>query len=218
MARLICWMLLVSIALLSSPGCTHLAVAPWNGVVTGELPFSNPIHLPASDAEFLWNQLVDTTDDYFKIKREDRMNLIGGVVTEGRIETFPVIGATIFEPWRRDSVGAYARLEATLQTIRRWATVRVVPIHEGYSVEIAVFKQLEHLDQPANSSLRTRMSQMDDSQAQDDGDVIGARLGWIPQGRDVLLEQQMLAELHGRVVGGEPPVSMVVVRSANQTP
>ena len=30
----------------------------------------NPMYVPLSDREFLWNQLIDTVDDYFEIERE----------------------------------------------------------------------------------------------------------------------------------------------------
>ncbi|HUE72215.1 MAG TPA: hypothetical protein VMP01_15130, partial [Pirellulaceae bacterium] len=48
-------------------------------------PLENPFFVPAMDREFLWNQTVDAVDDYFRIEREDRVRLIGGVLTEGRI-------------------------------------------------------------------------------------------------------------------------------------
>src|SRR5262249_8070042 len=62
----------------------------------------NPLFIPPVDRELFWNQTVDAVDDYFRIEREDRLRLIGGVLTEGRIDTFPTIGSTLFEPWRVD--------------------------------------------------------------------------------------------------------------------
>ena len=67
------------------------------------------------------SQAVDAVDDYFRIEREERVRLIGGVLTEGRIDTFPIIGSTIFEPWRKDSTPGYEKVHATLQSIRRRA-------------------------------------------------------------------------------------------------
>ena len=55
----------------------------------------NPLFVPPLDRELLWNQTVDAVDDYFRIEREDRVRLIGGVLTEGRIDTFPMIGSTM---------------------------------------------------------------------------------------------------------------------------
>ena len=36
----------------------------------------NPMYVPLSDREFLWNQLVDTIDNYFRIQREERVRLV----------------------------------------------------------------------------------------------------------------------------------------------
>lgn len=150
-------------------------------------------------------QVVDTIDDYFQIEREERMRVVGGVILEGRIETRPLTGATIFEPWRSDSVGGYARLESTAQSIRRRAEVRVVPIQSGYSVEVLVFKELEDVLRSARAPVRMGTERLDDIEP--NGDLLGNEetLGWIPKGRDVALERQILAELYGRVVSAEPP-------------
>lgn len=207
MTRRIFPLLFASMVLVTSAGCAHFAATHRNVAVADELPISNPMHLPAADAEFVWMQIVDTIDDYFQIEREERMRVIGGVVLEGRIETRPLTGASILEPWRSDSVGGYARLESTLQSIRRRAEVRVVPIQSGYSVEVSVFKELEDVPYASRSPVRMRAmgtQQSDDSEA--DGDMFQNQetLGWISKGRDVLLEQQILADLYGRVVGAEP--------------
>ena len=33
---------------------------------------ANPMMVTVSDSEFLWNQIVDTVEDYFRIKSEQR--------------------------------------------------------------------------------------------------------------------------------------------------
>ncbi|HUG68342.1 MAG TPA: hypothetical protein VMM76_11355 [Pirellulaceae bacterium] len=198
-------LLVVGIVLLATSGCAHFAATRGHAVATDELPINNPLHLPAADAEFVWMQVVDTIDDYFQIEREERMRVVGGVVLEGRIDTRPLTGATIFEPWRSDSVGAYARLESTAQSIRRRAEVRVVPIQSGYSVEVLVFKELENVLRSAGAPVRMGTERLDDTEPH--GDRLGNEetLNWIPKGRDVALERQILAELYGRVVSAEPP-------------
>src|SRR5688572_32207595 len=71
----------------------------------------NPIVVPVTDRDVAWDNIVDVVDDYFKIEREDRVQLIGDILNEGQIETFPQTGATLLEPWRPDSANAYERLE-----------------------------------------------------------------------------------------------------------
>src|SRR5688500_14480560 len=73
-------------------------------------PIQNPLFLPPLDSEFVWNQLVDVVDDNFRIEREERVRLIGGILTEGRIDTFPTVGSTLLEPWRTDSTPGYEKL------------------------------------------------------------------------------------------------------------
>src|SRR3990172_571242 len=114
----------------------------------------NPMYVPLSDREFLWNQLVDTMDDYFDIEREERVRLVGGVLTEGQLDTFPQPGATILEPWLKDSSHGFERKYATLQSIRRRAVVHVKPqVDGGYLVDVAVYKELEDVSQPEYSTV-----------------------------------------------------------------
>src|SRR5262245_48631226 len=142
---------LLAAALVMTTGC-HGLFRRGAGGFAGPGPIQNPLFLAPVDREFLWNQTVDSLDDHFRIEREERVRLIGGVLTEGRIDTFPTIGSTIFEPWRRDSTPGYEKIHATLQTIRRRATVRVIPVEGGYLLDVVVQKELEDLDKPEHAT------------------------------------------------------------------
>lgn len=87
----------------------------------------NPLPLPAIDREVIWNQTVDAVDDYFRrIQRKERVRLIGGILTEGRIDTHPLVGSTLLNLGGAVTPG-YEKWLATLQSIRRKATVRLIP-------------------------------------------------------------------------------------------
>jgi hypothetical protein len=181
----------------------------------GPPALENPLFIPAvGDREFLWNQTVDAVDDYFRIEREERVRLIGGVLTEGRIDTFPTIGSTVFEPWRRDSTPGYEKVHATLQSIRRQGTVRVIPIEGGYLLDVVVQKELEDLDKPQHATAGGATLRHDGTIVRQEGAPgrYSVTLGWIPIGRDVTLEQQILADvaarldLHGPAAAGHAPV------------
>jgi hypothetical protein len=188
----------------------------------------NPLFIPAGDRELLWNQTVDAVDDYFRIEREERVRLIGGVLTEGRIDTFPITGSTIFEPWRRDSTPGYEKLHATLQSIRRRATLRVIPTQGGYLIEVAVQKELEDLDKPEHATAGGATLRHDGSLVRQEGSSgrFSTTLGWIPLGRDLTLEQRILADLRARLDVGAaiplPPTSEEVhapaIEELPQTP
>lgn len=149
----------------------------------------------------LWEQLVDVVDDYFRIAHEQRVRQVGDVMIEGTLETYPLTGATILEPWRRDSVGRFARWESTFQSIQRIGRFRVIPADGGYLVEAEVQKELEDLNRPEQSSSGAAVLRHD--QALDrvprkaGGDPL--TLGWISRGRDVALEQEIIAKLQMRL-------------------
>ncbi len=171
----------------------------------GAPALENPLFIPQPDAEIVWNQLVDELDDYFRTRREERVRIIDNVQTEGWIETFPATGGTWLEPWRTDSTPGFERWQSTLQSIRRWARVRMIPAPGGFRVEVAVYKELEDLEQPQHASVGGSTRRYDNSRERDaEGLLIGPdRYGWIPQGRDTCLEQRILANLLGRLTG--PP-------------
>ncbi|HZN36029.1 MAG TPA: hypothetical protein VFB80_19500 [Pirellulaceae bacterium] len=189
--------LALAAALLAAPGCAGW-LRPKAG---GPLPLSNPLLVPPIDREFLWNQTVDALDDYFHIEREDRVRLISGILTEGRIDTFPVTGSTIFEPWRFDSTRGYEKWHATLQSIRRRATVRVIPAEGGYLLDVIVQKELEDLDKPEHATAGGATLRHDGTLVRQEGAPgrYSVTLGWIPIGRDVSLEQRILADLVARL-------------------
>ena len=163
--------------------------------------FENPMFVPAVDREFLHNQTVDAVDTYFRIEREERVRLIGGILTEGRIDTYPKVGSTLLEPWRGDSTPGYERLHATLQSIRRKATVRIIPTDGGYLLDVVVQKELEDLNKPEHATAGGATQRHDGTIVRLTGPPGRAAitLGWIPLGRDVSLEQRILSDLQMRL-------------------
>lgn len=162
----------------------------------------NPLFVPVADREFTWNQLVDMVDDRFRIDREERVRFDQGVLLEGRIETFPQVGSTLLEPWRKDSTPGFETDHATLQTIRRRATVIVSPREGGYLINLIVQKELEDLSRPEHATAGGATLRHDNSlvSADETTDAGGpVTLGWIPVGRDLSLEQAMLADLRARL-------------------
>src|SRR6056297_638256 len=98
----------------------------------------NPLELPPADDQFVWSQVVDTVDDYFRIAREQPVQNSSRMLLDGRLETSYRVGASVLEPWRKDSTAGFEALQSTLQSIRRKATVIVRPRGAGYSVEVIV--------------------------------------------------------------------------------
>lgn len=198
-------------AFVATVGCSHQLLPSLHNPLASSAvgpgyALDNPIFVPIDDHEFVWSQVVDTVDDYFQIEREERVRIVGGVITEGRIETVPRAGATVFEPWRQDSTRGYEKLHATLQSIRRRASVRVMPAASGYSIEVSVFKELEDVIRPEHSTVGQSTFRHDGSLVRGDDnqkDMTGT-LGWIALGRDATLEQEILANIHSRLAVQTP--------------
>ena len=114
--------------------------------------FDNPLLVSNPNAQYVFDTAVDVIGDYFMIDHEEPVRLLGTTLTEARIDTYPKVGATVFEPWDHDSADSYQRMESTLQSIRRHAVIKVVPTRGGFWIDVAVFKELENVAQPEQST------------------------------------------------------------------
>ena len=153
-------------------------------------PMSNPFQVAANNQESVWERAVDFMHEYgFPIVRENKF--------DGIIETGYKVGAGVLEPWHRDAVGAENRWEGTLQSIRRRAFVSITPIENGYLVGVQVFKELEDLPGMAANSAGEATFQESEPLRRDLNSVVGQSTpsGWIPQGRDFAVEQDMLRRM-----------------------
>ena len=163
---------------------------------------SNPLLIRVSDHELVWGQVSDAVAMFFRIQREERVRVLDDLVLEGRIETHPEVGSTLFEPWRQDSTPGYERWHATLQSIRRRAVVRVIPSAGGFLIDVAVHKELEDVNQPEHATVSRSDSwpERRPISSEDEGPPgIGQTVGWIPLGRDELLEQRILHDIQARL-------------------
>jgi hypothetical protein len=162
----------------------------------------NPLPLPPAEDLFVWLQVVDVVDDYFRIMSEQPVQNRGDMILEGRLETSYLIGASTAEPWRKDSTNGFERLQSTLQSIRRRAFVFVRPLGAGYEVEVVVQKELEETDRSLDASEGAVTTTRDNTVARRRRETTQEgpmTVGWIPLGRDESLEQLILQDILGRV-------------------
>jgi hypothetical protein len=164
--------------------------------------YDNPTLAPPSDPQGVWETVVDVVDDYFPIEREEPVRRYGETITEGQIDTYPVVSRTLLEPWRRDVTGGYELTESTLQSMRRRAVVRVYPSpgQPGYFVDVAVLKYLEDVAWPEHATAGASTFRYDGSLTRVVNPVTEQETteGWVPQGRDHELEQRIIGELQKR--------------------
>ncbi len=205
LALIAAW-LTAGVLLVSSSGCARLArgtdrLEP--KVLTSEI--SNPVAIPQLDRWLVMDEISDEIDDYFRIYREERIRIENNLVTEGWIETYPEIGSTILEPWRHDSVRGFERYHASLQTVRRYAKVRVMPTGDSYLVDVKVFKELEDNPRPIQSAVSGKYLRNDTALDVDEEEIWENSPGvdWIEMGRDIALEQKILGNIVGRLSGAD---------------
>jgi len=162
----------------------------------GEVPVANPLIIPSVDFETIWNTTVAVLDDYFQIASENRQ--------QRRIVTEPNVGGTVMEPWDRDSGDLYDRLESTLQTIRRFAIVTVDPdpTGMGYAVRIEVFKELEDMVRPERAPAGRAIfsNEIPVNRTREIVGPVDLPQGWIPKGRDIVVEQAILRKLQRKLM------------------
>ncbi len=154
-------------------------------------PLRNPLTVPSTDFETVWNKTVMVVSKYFPIASENRL--------AGTIRTESQLTGTLVEPWSSDSATFRDRLEATLQTYRKFALIRVEPSPTGgYLVRVEVMKELEDVAKPI-SQPAGRAVFYNDFPVNRTREIVGpvqAPLGWIGEGRDTNMEQVILSGIH----------------------
>lgn len=195
--------MIVCAVLIAMSGCARFS-GYWTEPIGEEMQSTpNPLPIPLEDREWIMDEISDELDNYFRIAREQRIRLVDSILTEGSIETHPRMGSTLLEPWHRDSQPGFEKLHATLQTVRRFAKVRVVPSQEEYWIDLKIYKELEDLPQPVGSTVGGRLSRFDNSIDQDEPYLpTPPNAGWIPLGRDIALEQVILHNINARIEKG----------------
>ena len=149
---------------------------------------TNPLVVPSSDFEVVWNKTIAVVDKYFDIESENRL--------ARTIRTQPQMGATVLEPWALDSATIRDRVEASLQTIRRVGIVHIDPAPTGgFLVKVEVHKFLEDMSKP-DKQAAGRAVFYNDFPVNRTREIVGpvpAPMGWINRGRDQDVEQAILA-------------------------
>lgn len=194
-ARSWAWAALLVAAGVGQGGCMQGRLPRVSRILSPPPVSENPIHIPSDDFEKVWNETIAAVDKYFDVASENRLSRT--------IVTDPMVGATIFEPWRGDSAGVAEKFESTLQTIRRFAIINVdhAP-NGGFLVKVQVRKELEDLVKPDRQAAGRAVFNNDFpvNRAREVVGPVPSSVGWIPRGRDPNLEQIILAELRDSLI------------------
>ncbi len=169
---------------------------------------NNPMYVSIQDHERLWATIFDVMDGHFDVEKSDPMRLHDDVLTEGRLLTKPRIAPSFMEPWHHDSGSMRERCDSTLQTIRHYAVVRVVPEQGGFFIEMHVYKELENRASPALADTSTGNLRFDVASEKlfSEIDALPAQQGWQLIDRDKALEEKLLGEILYRL--DHPPTTI----------
>jgi hypothetical protein len=186
-----------AVVLLAALGASQMGCSIWpaswgtpsvSRIFAPKPAIANPLAVPSSDFETVWNKTVAVVNQYFPIASENRL--------AGIIRTDSPMTGSLLEPWSPDSVTFRDRLEATLQTTRKFALVHVDPGPTGgYLVKVEVIQELEDMAKPDRQPAG-RAVFYNDFPVNRSREIVGpvpAPAGWIRQGRDTNLEQAILA-------------------------
>ena len=177
-------LLIVGVSLFSLCGCSL-----WQQQTVA----GNPIMVPTNNQDAMWEQVIAVLHDHnFEIARENKI--------DGMIQSEYKVGSGILEPWHKESVGLENKLESSLQSIRRRVFVSVTPTEGGFLIGVEAFKELEDLPGIAANSAGGATFQDNNPLQRDLNLVVGQSTpsGWINQGRDVALEERILAKIQTR--------------------
>jgi len=184
---------LVAVALLGAALVCGCALTDPRQAFSPPPVVANPMFVASNNESAVWERTVEVVHNFnFTIAREDRQGRL--------IETAYFVGSGVLEPWHHDSVGLANKLESTLQSVRRKVIVNVLPDEQGrgYLVSVEAFKELEDLPGLAANSPGGATFNENQPLTRDLNPVVGqsSPSGWIPVGRDVALENEMLARMN----------------------
>jgi hypothetical protein len=188
------WTAWTGALLVLTGGCASGPLLDNPGVIFPDptITVENPVFIPQGPPSYnaVFEKVIDVVSDYFEIADYNRY--------DGRIETFPRIAPGLEQPWKPGSPDFDQRLYETLQTVRHRATVLIQPAENGgFFIHVTVFKELEDLPRPVRSTAGAALFRNDPTVERQFEviDIARPEPGWIPIGRDVLLEQVILQRL-----------------------
>jgi len=174
------WSLLVLVAAMTAAGCATVA--------SGR--FSNPMTFTEADA--------DTVEHVARrVLMELRFDIVYPESSEGRLATDPLTGASWFEFWRHDTVGTMERVESSLHTTRRRATVSISPKDGGSEVFVKVVKQRKSApgQMPVTIGETFSIYRTEETDLMRQSELAPTKYEWVDMGRDELLEQRILERI-----------------------
>jgi hypothetical protein len=157
-----------------------------------DVAIDNPVYVPQGPVSYgnVFEKVISVVTEYFEIRYSNRYS--------GEIITFPRIAPGLEQPWKRGSPDLAQRFEATLQTIRHRAEIKIDPAPDGgFFVSVTVYKELEDLERPIRQTAGAASFRTDNplERQYEVVDPLVFESRWIPLGRNVPMEQAILEKI-----------------------
>lgn len=165
--------------------CAAMTAAGCATVASGR--FSNPMTFIETDA--------DTVEHVARrVLMELRFDIEYPESSEGRLATDSLTGASWFEFWRKDTIGTMQRLESSIHTTRRRATVSISPTGGGSQVFVKVVKERKSAAglTPGAVGETFNIYDAEETELLRQNELAPTSYDWLDMGRDELLEQDIL--------------------------
>src|SRR5262245_59105216 len=155
----------------------------------------NPVYVPLGPPSYgiVFEKVLDVVDDYFEVAYSSRY--------DGRIESFPKITPGLERFFLPGDPDPEQRAYAWLQTLRYRCFVLIQPADDpggGFFIDVKVLKELEDLPLPTRQTAGAAAFRSDNTverQFEVIDPTISGESNWIPIGRDVRLEQEILQRI-----------------------
>jgi hypothetical protein len=177
-------------ALLDDPHSVNFDPLPQAQVVIPGNQVYIPLRSDSEGYERVFETVIQTFISHgFDIAESNRY--------DGRIYSKPRVAPGFGQPFKSGSPDCYERLLATFQSYRHRAVAKIEPASNGgFFVQVTVFRELEDLPRPTRATAGATFRNYQTIERQ--FGVIDPTVfesGWIPRGRDIGIEQAILAHL-----------------------
>lgn len=181
------------------------------GCATGPL-LDNPNMVALPDAPGCSNPLLVTQEltqyplifeNVLQVLNDTGWEIREANMYDGRIETLPKTAPGVAQFLKPGSPDLAERVLATLQSYRHRATIRIIPTeNKDFFIHVTVFKELESLPRPVRSTAGGAIFIEDNNNVARQYELVDPtrfEANWIPKGRDIYLEQEILRRLREKM-------------------
>jgi hypothetical protein len=167
-----------------------------NPNLVGMLPRENPLFVPQGQDPQQYQRVYDVVYDL----AQQHFDIAASNMYAGEILGVPRISAGIFDAFRYGEYDGYELWQSTAQSIRRRLHIQIIPAEVGgYFVSVKVYKELEDPGVLVNPLLQRRLRPEDPTNTQGVSPSWNTGLHWIDLGRDIRLEDAIIAKLKERL-------------------